>query len=336
MVIFTKPILAVIKSAIAELYTHTTLTNLLEMYGFTPDKRVAITNKLTKASAYIDFADWNLAENNKKLIELLTQVFNENNHLIKLGEEGATSNAIFEMTRLNKTLDQNEIKWNGSRYTLPSSNVLPTNEFKSLKLSDLTNIESAFSKYKAIAVLGEGGCGKVFLVEDESNQKYALKLLNPEKANSEKLKRFKNEIFFSLKSNHKNIIKVLDIGFIKFGSQKCPFYIMPYYPQTFRKIMEQKKDPHTKLDLYISLIEAVQYAHSTGCWHRDIKPENVMFDETNNELILTDFGIAHIVEDFIKTDVETKVGSRLANFQYASPEQRQAGGSVDHRSDTTH
>ena len=97
--------------------------------------------------------------------------------------------------------------------------------------------------------------------------------------------------------------------------------------------MEQKKDPHTKLDLYISLIEAVQYAHSTGCWHRDIKPENVMFDETNNELILTDFGIAHIVEDFIKTDVETKVGSRLANFQYASPEQRQAGGSVDHRSD---
>ena len=188
MVIFTKPILAVIKSAIAELYTHATLTNLLEMYGFSPDKRVAITNKLTKASAYIDFADWNLAENNKNLVELLTQVFNENSHLIKLGEEGVTNNAIFEMNRMNKTLEQNEIKWNGSQYTLPSSNILASNEFKSLKLSDLTNIESAFSKYKAIAVLGEGGCGKVFLVEDESNQKFALNLLNPEKANTEKLK----------------------------------------------------------------------------------------------------------------------------------------------------
>ena len=108
---------------------------------------------------------------------------------------------------------------------------------------------------------------------------------------------------------------------------------MPYYPQTFRKIMVQIKDAHNKLDLYISLIDAVHYAHTTGCWHRDIKPENIMFDESNNELILTDFGIAHIVEDFIKTDIETKAGSRLANFQYASPEQRQVGGSVDHRSD---
>ncbi len=55
--------------------------------------------------------------------------------------------------------------------------------------------------------------------------------------------------------------------------------------------------------------------------------------DNNDSAIITDFGIAHFQETDLVAPVETSHVDRLANFQYAAPEQRRKGGNADHRAD---
>jgi serine/threonine protein kinase len=59
----------------------------------------------------------------------------------------------------------------------------------------------------------------------------------------------------------------------------------------------------------------------------------VLYDEQRDLLLIADFGIAHFEEEALYTSVETHPNARLANFQYAAPEQRSRGVTIDHRAD---
>ena len=63
-----------------------------------------------------------------------------------------------------------------------------------------------FNSYQAIKVAGEGGSGRVFKVKSEEGQTYAVKCLDADKINREKLKRFKNENLLNLAKNHDTIL----------------------------------------------------------------------------------------------------------------------------------
>ena len=88
----------------------------------------------------------------------------------------------------------------------------------------ITRFESAFTSYEVIEVLGEGGAGRVYKVQDESGKPFALKHLHPDRVTQEKVKRFKNELFFCSQNVHPNIVEVLDWGFVN-DSIKSPFYV---------------------------------------------------------------------------------------------------------------
>jgi serine/threonine protein kinase/WD40 repeat protein len=81
--------------------------------------------------------------------------------------------------------------------------------------------------------------------------------------------------------------------------------------------------------LAIQAAEALQHAHDQGVLHRDVKPGNLMVD-ADEQLYVTDFGLARIV-----TDVSmTMTGDMLGTLRYMAPEQAAAGGVViDHRAD---
>jgi hypothetical protein len=65
---------------------------------------------------------------------------------------------------------------------------------------------------------------------------------------------------------------------------------------------------------------------------RDLKPENILIHGTGVPVV-ADFGIAHFEQEELYTAVETRDNERLANFQYAAPEQRIRGRAVDQRAD---
>lgn len=192
--------------------------------------------------------------------------------------------------------------------------------------------ESPFERYSGTNILGEGGAGRVYEATSSTGDVVAVKCLAPDRISSDRRKRFKNEIGFCQKQEHNNIVRLLDIGVFFIKEVKCPFYVMPRYSGTLRTHMDDLQ-PNDALPAFVQILDGIEAAHLSGVWHRDIKPENVLWNESDNNLVVADFGIAHFEEDEILTAVETKIAARMGNFQYSAPEQRVRGARVDHRAD---
>ncbi|MED9969091.1 MAG: serine/threonine-protein kinase [Ruminococcus sp.] len=186
-------------------------------------------------------------------------------------------------------------------------------------------IHTAFDDYELINQIGQGGNGKVFCAKDSDGNDVAIKFVERDES-GKKYKRLKNEINFCEKHNHKNIIKIIDRGIEFFDGKAYVFYIMPKYEKTLRDKIKEGIAAQEAISIFVGIMEGLKYAHEHGSIHRDIKPENILFNEESDTPVICDFGIAHFAEDELYTLVDTKPGDRLANFQYAAPEQRVKGG----------
>lgn len=187
---------------------------------------------------------------------------------------------------------------------------------------------TTFSIYQSTGIIGEGGAGIIYNVINQNEESFAIKLLKKENLNNERLGRFKNEIHFCQRNTHKNIIKILDHGTFFDDEDYIPFYVMPIYSSSLRLLINEKIN-HEKILLYYSkILDGMESAHLQGIYHRDLKPENILFDVEEENLIIADFGIARFIEENLLTAVETRPGTRLANFQYAAPEQRIRGKEI--------
>ena len=90
--------------------------------------------------------------------------------------------------------------------------------------------------------------------------------------------------------------------------------------------------PSDVLFWFLQLLAGIEAAHERQVWHRDLKPENLLCNASTRTLVVADFGIAHLAEPLLQTMIETHPRDRMANFQYAAPEQR-SSGKVDQRAD---
>lgn len=202
-----------------------------------------------------------------------------------------------------------------------------------MSLKNSIIFETTYAQYIGSDIIGEGGAGRVYKATDDAGDVYAIKVLTSAKANSEKMKRFKNEVEFCRRNQHQNIIKVVDNGVLIQDNKHFPFYVMPLYPESLRTLLDAGIPQDKILPYYSQLLDGVEAAHLQKVTHRDLKPENILYDKTQALLLIADFGIARFEEEAIYTLVETSPNSRLANFQYAAPEQRSRGATVDHRAD---
>jgi serine/threonine protein kinase len=194
----------------------------------------------------------------------------------------------------------------------------------------LRRFDTATNTYESCGIIGEGANGKVYAVSDRDANNFALKLLSG--TSNEKEKRFKNELSFCRRNEHDRIVRVLDEGVAITVSRREPFYVMPLYKSSLRALMKEGLQDKEVLGLFLDMLDGVEAAHIQGIIHRDLKPENFLVDQSRR-VVVADFGIAHFEEDQLATFIETKDGDRLANFQYAAPEQKTRDGTVDRRAD---
>lgn len=196
------------------------------------------------------------------------------------------------------------------------------------KLKKPVSFETIFGPYVVDELLGEGGAGRVYGGVGPDGTAIALKVLAEERASADKRRRFKNEISFLARNKHRNVVTVIDYGVARGGEINGPFYVMRKYQKSLRQLMEERISPDRVLPLISQVLDGVEAAHLHDVVHRDLKPENILYDQDSGTLAIADFGIARFTEDVLATLVETAPAQRLANFQYAAPEQRTPGQPV--------
>jgi eukaryotic-like serine/threonine-protein kinase len=102
---------------------------------------------------------------------------------------------------------------------------------------------------------------------------------------------------------------------------------MDLYPCTLQEMLA-KTPPAEVLAVFSKVLDGVEAAHLRSVVHRDLKPQNILSDPGKKLYVVADFGIASFAEEDLYTAVKTRPKERLANFQYAAPEQRTRGREI--------
>lgn len=202
---------------------------------------------------------------------------------------------------------------------------------------DEGGIGARIGPYRLIERLGAGGCGVVYLAEQQEpvKRKVALKIIRLGMDTESVITRFNMEREALALMDHPNIARVLDAGTTASGR---PYFVMELVDG--EKVTDfcdrNRLGLRERLELFGQVCEAIQHAHQKGVIHRDIKPSNVMVRQHDGRPVpkVIDFGIAKATGSGLDAEVTfTKSGQFLGTPAYMSPEQAAGGGDVDTRSD---
>jgi serine/threonine protein kinase len=193
-------------------------------------------------------------------------------------------------------------------------------------------------RYKLLQQIGEGGCGVVYMAEQEEpvRRRAALKVIKLGMDTKSVIARFEAERQALAMMDHPNIAKVLDAGATETGR---PFFVM----ELVRGIKitdycdQNKLSTQERLGLFMQVCNAIQHAHQKGIIHRDIKPSNILVTLHDGKPVpkVIDFGIAkatqgRLTDQTLFTAFEQFIGTPA----YMSPEQAEMSGlDIDTRSD---
>ena len=146
-------------------------------------------------------------------------------------------------------------------------------------------------RYTIERELGRGGMAVVYLAHDRKHdRKVALKVIQPDLAESIKAERFLREIQIAAKLTHPHILPLYDSGAV----DGVLYYVMPYVEgESLRDRLQREKQLPLDDALRITrdVASALGEAHDQGVVHRDIKPENILLTKSGHAVV-ADFGIA--------------------------------------------
>jgi serine/threonine protein kinase/tetratricopeptide (TPR) repeat protein len=183
-------------------------------------------------------------------------------------------------------------------------------------------------RYVIERAIGAGGMARVYLAHDLKHERsVALKVMRPELPIGPD--RFTREIKLAASLRHPHILPVHDSG----EADGLLYYVMPYVNGESLRQRVDREGPLPVSDIASIVGEvagALSHAHRRGVVHRDIKPENILLEE--GHAVVTDFGIA-VALDERGSEKLTGQGVVIGTAAYMSPEQIEAEGDVDARSD---
>ena len=191
------------------------------------------------------------------------------------------------------------------------------------------------SEFQIVRLLGEGSVAQVYLARERALQRLvAIKLMKSELAEDETArKRFERESRSAAKIHHHNVATVHRVGSLE---DKTPFIIMEYIEGRDLADVLQAEGVMTidqACHTLSQVASALAAAHENGIVHRDVKPDNVVQERDSDRVVLTDFGIAGLLETGTETITRlTQQGQLLGDPRYMSPEQL-LGESVTDESD---
>lgn len=174
--------------------------------------------------------------------------------------------------------------------------------------------------WRVVREIGRGGMGTVYLAERDDGQfeqRAAIKVIKRGMDTDSVLRRFYAERQILARLQHPNITRLLDGGMF----DNRPYFVMEYLegePLT-AYCRRTNASPEQRIALFLTICEAVEYAHRNLILHRDLKAANILVDASGTPKLL-DFGIAKLLEQGGSTE-PTALALRAMTPQAASPEQ---------------
>jgi tetratricopeptide (TPR) repeat protein len=199
--------------------------------------------------------------------------------------------------------------------------------------------QAAASASELLQQIGHGGCGVVYMAQQEEpvRRRVALKVIKLGMDTKSVIARFEAERQALALMDHPNIAKVLDAGATETGR---PYFVMELVRGI--KITEfcdqNNHSTRERLGLFVQVCQAVQHAHQKGVIHRDLKPSNILVTSRDGVAVpkVIDFGIAKATTDQPLTDktLFTAFEQFMGTPAYMSPEQAEMSElGTDTRSD---
>ncbi len=180
---------------------------------------------------------------------------------------------------------------------------------------------AAIDKYEILESLGKGSMGVVYKARDpEIGRLVAIKTLRNvylggEGAETEAMKRFRQESRSAGRLRHPNIVTIFEAGR---GEDGSPYIVMEFIEgKSLEEVIAERAPiaPQEALHYLSQVASALDYAHSQNVIHRDIKPSNVIVDAYSKPHLL-DFGVAKLSDTSL-----TPAGTVVGTPSYMSPEQ---------------
>jgi len=198
--------------------------------------------------------------------------------------------------------------------------------------------------YKLVRSIGKGGMGEVFLAYDPVCQReIAIKQIRSDLQDHPQIRsRFLKEAHITCQLTHPAIIPIYTIQ----KSKAATYYTMPFVEgetlkeiirKTYRQEKRGEKLNHiggsipALMRIFITVCQAIAYAHSKGVIHRDLKPENIIVGKYGEVLIL-DWGLAKFISapseehtdlspsKKVKGEDITRTGKIVGTISYMAPE----------------
>ncbi|MEO0869614.1 MAG: protein kinase, partial [Cyanobacteria bacterium J06642_11] len=191
-------------------------------------------------------------------------------------------------------------------------------------------------RYTVKRILGQGGFGYSYLVEDSQrfNELCVLKELHPaqkqEKFLQKAIELFKREAKTLYRIDHPQIPKFRAC----FTQAKRLFIVQEYIDGvTYLKLLQHRKQQgklfsESEVVVWlVHMLRVLDYLHSRNILHRDISPENVMYSRDRNLPVLIDFGLVNntmanaLGESITAGEEFPKAHTAVGKFGYSPPEQ---------------
>jgi len=196
-----------------------------------------------------------------------------------------------------------------------------------------------FGSFRALARLGQGSMGEVYLGEHQRiARRAAIKVLMAERTrDADTVRRLFIEARATSMIRHPGIVEIYDCDVHRNGRA---YIIMEYLEgETLAKRLERVGALPWPVSCRVArrVADAIGAAHRAGIIHRDVKPDNVFLTSTTawpavTEVKVLDFGLAKLAVSTLVGAAGTMAGSLVGSPTYMSPEQCQ-GERVDHRCD---
>jgi serine/threonine-protein kinase len=175
-------------------------------------------------------------------------------------------------------------------------------------------IASEHNEYKILGNLNQGSFGITYRAQNlQTKQECVIKKFQPKEENREKgLELFNREAEELKKIEHNQIP-----SFFEYFTKDNEYYLVQEYIKGHDLTEEIKKGINNEkyvTRLIEDILEVLSFLHDKGLIHRDLKPSNIRRRETDDKIVLIDFGGVK--------EVDQGPGTNLTSESYSPIEQQ--------------